>query len=1079
MRRRPPPARVSLRVLARVFTLIIALLAAPAPAQDPPVPPAAAAPLVLTVSTTFPHGARLATPLVIAADGIVIDGNGAVLVGPATPGQPTTGTGIGIRAAGRSGIVLRNLTVRGFRTGLQLDGGRDWVIEGCDLSDNWHDPEADWGDGERQGGMVITGAAGCRITRCRARRNWNGLDLQDCRGFVVERCDFSHCSNTCLKLWRARDSSFAHNDLSYGLRIRDGEVHARDSTGVLLESGSDHNRFVGNDVTHGGDGIFLRALNGWISTGNHFAGNDCSYANNNGIESWCPGNTFVGNKANHCSYGFWLGGSDRSIVVGNEASWNGLETGFHNAAEGDFGHGGIVIVGGSGTHSLIDGNRCVGNNGAGIALRGDLESRGARWQTLHVVVQRNVLEQNRVGIFARFAANLWLSANEFAGNGTDELLEAVAPLHRLPARAPGVERPQGRLVGPDRAVVGEPAAFDASSFVAGDPAVTCEWDADGSPSTGPRLLHRFTKPGFHRVSLTAHQGGLATPAGLDVYVVAPDEDPSTEADLARWRAAEGHRAMTVRAATAAGDLAAQHPLVGTQMLELDTAGYRGGDVALFLDGAFDLSATARIEFWLQWQNPNQGGFQGPHPVLCLDTDPTQAPGTMTLEYTPVRARLPRNLLAELPYAEAREGWLQVTIPLAGSDDWLCRVRHRGVRPPFVAGRLRIATLTTNVGCDQRASLLAAGDGLFLASEPGGVFRSTDGANWSPLPHPEPALGHRPEWQNGMLAFVPQLGDRGSLLLTAPSHLEGDLGAGNRQLIVFDLATAQWRYHPTITAMTHGALLVGDRLLGFARSVGGNFGGPLCRIDLGKAPRFDEHSLPSGIAGAAPEWISPAAQLALLGNLVYGIKNDWTLRAELGDGEPGDRLYAFDPAAFAPSEFRGGRRWDDTQWRAASTPCRDLGALPFEIGHGACLVALPPGFGGLVGDAGGLFLLAGCSPANHEGDGAPSDLGALYDVALGTWQPFALPAPTGAGTSACRFGDRILIKRGGLHDDESDHEAWLVDVVDETTAAELARQQAARPEAPDLRAIRRLTLHFDSAGGEPFTIRLDGLRFVPR
>ena len=79
-----------------------------------------------------------------------------------------------------------------------------------------------------------------------------------------------------------------------------------------------------NDITQGGDGIFIRVLNGWVSRGNVFVENDTSYANNNCIESWSPGNTYIRNKANHGSYGFWLGGSDQTVLIGNEAAFNGL-----------------------------------------------------------------------------------------------------------------------------------------------------------------------------------------------------------------------------------------------------------------------------------------------------------------------------------------------------------------------------------------------------------------------------------------------------------------------------------------------------------------------------------------------------------------------------------------------------------------------------------------------------------------------------------------------------------------------------------------------------------------------------------
>ena len=93
----------------------------------------------------------------------------------------------------------------------------------------------------------------------------------------------------------------------------------------------------GNDITHGGDGIFHSAAQWLGSRGNLFVENDTSYANNNCIESWSPGNTYIRNTANHGSYGFWLGGSDQTVLIGNEAAFNGLTNGNHNAPEPDSG----------------------------------------------------------------------------------------------------------------------------------------------------------------------------------------------------------------------------------------------------------------------------------------------------------------------------------------------------------------------------------------------------------------------------------------------------------------------------------------------------------------------------------------------------------------------------------------------------------------------------------------------------------------------------------------------------------------------------------------------------------------------
>src|SRR5690606_34263120 len=118
----------------------------------------------------------------------------------------------------------------------------------------------------------------------------------------------SHCSNVCLKMWRASRNVISDNDFSYGIRQQHSacQVHACDSTSALIETGSDHNEFYRNDFRHGGDGVFIRPLNCVVSTGNYFEENDGSYANNIAWESWSPGHTYVRNKANHSSYGFWL-----------------------------------------------------------------------------------------------------------------------------------------------------------------------------------------------------------------------------------------------------------------------------------------------------------------------------------------------------------------------------------------------------------------------------------------------------------------------------------------------------------------------------------------------------------------------------------------------------------------------------------------------------------------------------------------------------------------------------------------------------------------------------------------------------
>lgn len=649
----PPPAARP-HPLARLLPLAGLLLAVGAVGGSAR---AADRPVLEIVADTRLDPAVTYGGLVIRASGVTIDGAGAVVLGT-EGGDPKDFTGTGIRAEGVSGVTLGGVRVRGFEHGLHVSDAAGWTIRDCDFSDNFHDPRFGWGEQGRRGGILLERVTGSRVVRNRANRTWDACVLVDSSDNEIAGNDFSRSSNTCLKLWTSCRNVVRDNDLSRGIRIDPGEVHARDSTCVLLESGSNDNRFLGNDCTRGGDGIFIRVLNGWVSTGNVFEGNDCSGANNNCVEAWSPRNTWIRNRANGGSYGFWLGASDQNVLVENEACGNGLPGGPRNSPHlPEKGHAGIVFMFGPSSHTILRGNVCRGNDGAGIAAIGDLGSDGDAWRAFHWIAEDNVLEGNRWGFYLHHADMLDLAGNRFADNAAGDLFDAgdVTGLvrHEATAAAP----PRAVLTGPTRAIVGETVRFDASASDSGAGPIAFRWQVDRAEEPGGPILERaFGVPGLARVALTVTAGGRSDLAWRDLWVVddAPETGTEPGTDDAGWRFEDpaSQVAFTV-------DRAA--PLVGAAAIRARIEPYGGGRTTLVHDlpGALPLPAGGSIVVWIAPRNPHVPAWQDGNPVFTLRDGAGRR-----MELAPEK-----DLLASPPSTEAREGWLRVEAPLAGGDGW--------------------------------------------------------------------------------------------------------------------------------------------------------------------------------------------------------------------------------------------------------------------------------------------------------------------------------------------------------------------------------------------------------------------------
>ncbi len=168
----------------------------------------------------------------IKASNLKVDGRGAGLLGPAAAksnARPVDFQGVAILARDVSNVRIQNVNARGWETGLKVENGGQWQIDHCDFSRNFHDPTFGWGENGQRGGIVLERVQSSTIRHCRANQAWDACVLVDASDNTIEDNDFSHASNTTMKLWTSVRNKVSRNNLSYGLRISPGEVHARDS----------------------------------------------------------------------------------------------------------------------------------------------------------------------------------------------------------------------------------------------------------------------------------------------------------------------------------------------------------------------------------------------------------------------------------------------------------------------------------------------------------------------------------------------------------------------------------------------------------------------------------------------------------------------------------------------------------------------------------------------------------------------------------------------------------------------------------------------------------------------------------
>ena len=268
--------------------------------------------------------------IIVAASGTRLDLTGVTL--ESGDSVPARFVGIGIAARNVDGVSIVGGTIRGYRIGIRLEGGRGHRITGSALSGSRTLPSSAEADSLERldparsaeflaygSGLVLARTVAAAVTGVTARGSQNGIGLLETRESYLADNDVSGNSGWGIQLWRSSHNVIVRNVVDHTIRCAPPAADCG-AAAILIREGSDSNSVGENDLTGSSTGLRLGLGHGGErpSRANLIYRNTGSEASGAAFQVHSAWNALLlDNRADSSAYGFRLEEAAGCTVRGN------------------------------------------------------------------------------------------------------------------------------------------------------------------------------------------------------------------------------------------------------------------------------------------------------------------------------------------------------------------------------------------------------------------------------------------------------------------------------------------------------------------------------------------------------------------------------------------------------------------------------------------------------------------------------------------------------------------------------------------------------------------------------------------